>query len=171
MGFDIALSCSAIACTATLNGWNVSGDPNATEYADQPQSANGFDLASACIIRDCISSRNKGNGFRGFANGWIIGNKAHENALAGISCQSSDTQIEGNQSTNNGHPGIQASRPGSLIFGNRATGNGTNESATPPGENNYDIVTTTTYGPVVSAGSGDISGTANSNHPMANFEY
>ncbi len=163
-GFDLALSTSAIACTASLNGWDDPKDPNDPDPANWPTSANGFDIASACIVRDCIATENKANGFRSFANAWITGNTAHGNGVAGIRASSTDSHVEGNQCTNNGQKGIYATSAGSLIFGNRASGNKSSG-------NNFDLDPNTTYGPVVNTGNMDMAGVANANHHMANFEY
>ncbi|WP_395377230.1 beta strand repeat-containing protein [Marinicella sp. W31] len=134
---------------------------------------NGFDIASASVVRGNIASLNGGdpdtntpesnrNGFRTFANSWLIENKAHENDGSGIRIQSTDCLVEGNNVTDNDITGIFVSSSGSFIVNNTASGNVVN----------YDIITTSTFGPIVDVTNvGDITSVTNADHPYANFVF
>jgi len=72
-----------------------------------------------------------------------------------------DNRTESNHVTDN-DIGIDVDGTGNIITKNTASGNGTN----------YDIAASNSYGPIVNVSEvGDISGTTNSDHPWADFEF
>jgi len=80
--------------------------------------------------------------------------------LAGAS---GGNRVEGNNLGQN-YLGLDVQTARNVIFSNIAVAN---SSGT-----NYSIVGGNTYGPIVNAAAvGDITGTANANHPKANFNY
>ena len=88
------------------------------------------------------------------------GNGFEEGDGAGIRVIS-DCRVESNNVTNNDR-GIDVDLLGNLIIKNTSSANTTN----------YDILGGNSFGPIVNvAGVGDISGTANADHPWANFEH
>ncbi|MEM7518699.1 MAG: right-handed parallel beta-helix repeat-containing protein, partial [Planctomycetota bacterium] len=120
------------------------------------------DMASACILRDCIGSLNSGNGVRTFANSYITDCKFHENDLDGIRISSTDCFVAHNQTTDNDQTGIIATSSGSLIVANTCSGNVTN----------YNINAACAFGPILDVTSaGDLSLIAGADHPWANFSY
>ncbi len=165
-GVDLAIGGSVVASTASYNGWD--------NISSSITSANGFDIFSACICRDNIASNNYANGFRTFANAYLVNNKSHDNGYCGFRLSSTDIHFEGNQANNNSGEGIYATSGGGIFLKNRSWSNtdhpDTDEMSASPSEN-IAIVSTSSYGPVITLGEGDMNGTTGSDHPQANFEY
>jgi parallel beta-helix repeat protein len=174
-GFDVAVGTTISHCTATDNGtptgnyptgfgFDIARGGQAIACTAYDNVSNGFDMASACILRDCISSLNSGHGVRTFGNSYITHCKFHENDFDGIRISSTDCHVSDNQCTDNDKWGIRVTSSGSFIVRNTCAGNLTN----------FSIHVNSTFGPIVNVtGVGDISksGVANADHPLANFEY
>ena len=79
---------------------------------------------------------------------------------AGIRLFSGDTRVEGNNVTDN-PIGIASAGFGALFIRNVAAGNATA----------FSFSGSDKYGPIIGLGSGDMSATAGSDHPWANFAY
>lgn len=126
-------------------------------------SSNGVKVVSVCIVRDCVIQKNGASGLRVQNDNRIIGNTVDDNDRDGIRITSGDTRVEGNHVTDNEWRGIAATSAGALIIRNTAAGNDTN----------YFFAANNRHGPIVDVRfvNGDISGTANSDHPWANFEF
>lgn len=125
--------------------------------------SNGVKVASVNIIRSCVVQGNGGSGIRVQFDNQIINNSSDDNERDGIRLTNGDNRVEGNNVTDNDNRGIAATLSGNLIIRNTAAGNDTN----------YFFTGNNRYGPIVDVKNvnGDISGTTNSDHPWANFEY
>ena len=134
----------------------------AVECTAYDNMSNGFDMASACILRDCLSSANQGHGVRTFANSWVTDNHFHGNTLDGIRISSTDCHVEGNQVTQNGQTGLAVTSSGNFIVRNMARGNLTN----------FNLVNNNAHGPILDVGGiGDLTNDAAASHPWANFAF
>lgn len=124
-------------------------------------TSHGINVGQGCHVSRCASRNNGGYGFRAFSADTLIRNcRADGNTMAGFFTGTSDVRFDNNHSTDNAQ-GFQSTGTGSFFTRNTASGNITN----------YDIATSV-HGPIVNVlGQNDISGVANSNHPLANFEF
>ncbi len=152
-GIDAVQRSSVLGCIACQNG------------------QSGIHVTYAGNVEQCFCDLNAFCGILSDAGGTtvIINNSCHENGTtstnngAGIRITvASGNRIEGNHVDSN-YRGIDVQVARNIVLRNTAA---FNTSA------NYNIVAGNSYGPIVSvAGVGDISGTANANHPQANFSY
>lgn len=93
----------------------------------------------------------------------VRNNAADDNDGSGICVTSGDTRVDSNHVTEIDSWGIAATSSGAFIIRNTAAAN----------DYNYSFATNNRYGPIVDLGlvNEDISATAGSNHPWANFEF
>ncbi|MCH9651290.1 MAG: right-handed parallel beta-helix repeat-containing protein [Deltaproteobacteria bacterium] len=164
-GFDIASGSVVRNCSSTDNlvfGFDIALGSSIVDSVAYDNHSNGFDMASACVMQRNIASLNNGHGVRTFNNSWIRNSKFHENDLDGIRISSTDSHVDQNNVTDNDQTGISVTSSGTIITRNVAAGNVTN----------YNFDSNGSFGPIVDVtGVGDITGSANSNHPWANFEF
>ena len=143
----------------------------------------GIFAVNECRIVDNIVSSNRNGGIKVDQGSIVTGNTLRGNAGddidinskckvtnnlcvgnggdSGIHTRGSGNRIEGNNVLGSAI-GIDVDSSFNLIIKNSASGNTTN----------YDIAVNNSYGPIVNvAGVGDITGTANADHPWANFEF
>ncbi|UCC30818.1 MAG: right-handed parallel beta-helix repeat-containing protein [Phycisphaerales bacterium] len=176
-------------CAASLNtghGFVLSGIATITDSTAMLNTGDGIHLVLDGIVFNCTARVNGGNGIFAFRGATVsgctvdgntgdgiqvsdqcrvVGNHCVQNGRdegdgAGIHTTSDFNYIEGNVVIGNDR-GIDVDSTGSFIFKNSAMANTTN----------YDIAAINAFGPIVNIGGvGDISGTANADHPWANFE-
>ena len=146
-----------------LIGINVSDNSIVYDCVATFNGSNGIKAASVCTVRDNVTQRNGASGIRVGNDNLVTGNLCDDNDRDGIRLTSGDNRVEENHVTDNEWRGIAATSSGALIIRNTAAGNDTN----------YFFAANNRYGPIVDVDSvnGDISGTANSDHPWANFEF
>ena len=168
-GVKFSVGCTVVNCSAYQNGDDgfVTGNGSTVMTCTSRQNGDdGFEVVSGSTILLCTATLNTGDGIQVDNPGCLIkGNNCENNGFsgdgAGIHVRSNDSCIEGNHLTNNDR-GLDVDVAGNLLLENSAANNATN----------YDIVAGNSFGPIVNVGGvGDISGTANADHPQANFEY
>jgi len=163
--------CTIVECTSTYNtGYGIYTMYNGAVAQACTTSRNGSDgirlEGVGSTARNCTCSLNSGHGIYIATSGLATGNNCRENGYgaptgAGIYASGANIRLEANNVTNN-DKGIQVPATGNIIVKNTASDNGIN----------YNIAAGNSYGPIVNvAGVGDISGTANANHPWANFVF
>ena len=181
-GFDIGQGVQAIDCKSHDNG------------------RNGFDMSSSALLLRCKASHNGfcindsncengpstltasglaffGNGARGETNCQVINCTFADNDLTGIRIDGTDCYVAGNLCIANNNLGIYGAASGDLIVNNICNSNGSspNSNFTESAivlTGNYNISINSAFGPIINVEDvGEISGTANSDHPFANFEY
>lgn len=144
-GFDLALGSLAHNNSAYANGSNGFDIASASQIMGNSAKANGFGYTSTST-----SSR---EGYRTFANAYLINNVAEGNSEDGFHIASTDTYLDGNYAFGNGEYGIIATSSGSFFISHSAAGNTTGQ---------FSIVTTSAYGQI-------LTGTATTDQPFANF--
>lgn len=151
-----ATGIEAFSGEAVVRHCNVNGNGNF-----------GIRTGTHSSIIECTVKNNDDDGITVSQNCLVLNNNCTSNGsnagadAAGIRASSSGNRIEGNNCVGNDR-GIEVSIAGSVILKNTASGNGTN----------YSIAASNAFGPLVNvAGVGDITATANADHPWANFEY
>jgi hypothetical protein len=187
----IVRDCNGSA-SATSHGIRLGYGASATGCVTNSNFLNGIEGTQRNKIVDCLATGNTQSGIRanvtscvegcfcesntqcgiltdsgGFAT--IRGNTCHENGLgagvngAGIRVSNAGgSVIEGNSTVGN-YRGIDVLSARNVVGGNRSAGNTNND---------YSIVAVNSYGPIVNVtGVGDVTGTANANHPMANWRF
>ena len=114
------------------------------------------------LVKNCTVAENfMGNGIIVSNGCTVTGNTCYNNGDDGIHVTSLRNVIESNTVLLNDR-GIDVDSTRNFIAKNTATMNTTD----------YDIAGNNAYGPIVNIASvGDISGTANADHPWANFEF
>jgi parallel beta-helix repeat protein len=162
-GIITASGCTITACTVHANT-NTNGTPTTLSGA-------GIITGTRTVIQNCSIAFNKSDGINAADNCSIIANAANGNGNggdgAGIHINGSNSRIEDNNVTGNDR-GIDIDGTGNLIIKNSARGN--TGSGTPSA--NFDIAASNSFGPIANvSGVGDISATANANHPWVNFSY
>ena len=167
-GIDAGVGSLILGCTLTdntLDGISASGSSSIMECSAYDNLGNGINVAEDCTVQSCITAFNEGDGINiNAGQGKIINNVSHENDISGIHCASGSngSLIQDNRVTDNDVTGILVNASGCFIFKNVAAGNNTD----------YNMGSGSRYGPIVNVvNSGDISGTANADHPLANFTY
>ncbi len=154
-------------CAARYNGGHgihIGSGGNALVSCTARQNTGDgiFSEGSGGTIKDCAARDNAGDGIEVEHQNLVVGNMCQGNGSgAGIHVVGGGSRIEGNNVTVNAR-GIDVDAGGNIVVRNSAHGNSTN----------YDIGANNAYGPVVGvAGVGDMSGTANADHPWANFAF
>jgi hypothetical protein len=188
--------CNVVGCVAggslTGNGINLSFLGNsASNCVTSGNFLNGIYAQQRCKVLDCTSKDNQQNGVRVNFVGTVSGCYCSSNQVCGIVCDSGGgIDIVNNQCSENGNAttlgagirvGVGICRiDGNMLAGNYrsldVTGNSCiishNVSSFVGAGGHYSIAAGNSFGPIVNvAGVGDISGTANANHPMANYTH
>ena len=165
---------NSIFSSNTLDGIQVPTGSTVTACSAAFNGGNGiFIFGGSSTVANCTATDNTINGIRvQGGSSTVIGNNCNSNGFgagsgAGIFSAGSD-RIEGNTVQSNDR-GIQVIGTHSLILRNSASGNTDPGPAPAP---NYVIAASNSFGPIVNVSAvGDISGTANANHPWANFSH
>lgn len=167
-GFHVIGNGTVVNSTALLNtgdGIHLALDGIVSNCTARANGGNGIFALRAATVSGCTVDSNTGDGIQVRDQCRVVGNHCVQNGLnkgdgAGIHATSTDNYIEGNVVLFNDR-GIDVDSTGSFVFKNSAMGNTTN----------YDIAALNAFGPIVNIdGVGDITGTANADHPWANFE-
>ncbi len=133
-------------------------------------SQSGIHATFVGTVQSCLCDANAFCGILTDAGGVvdILDNTCYENGVtstnhgAGIRVLSPGACRILRNNVGFGYIGVDANSTRNLIFANTATSNTTN----------FNIIAGNSFGPIVNVTSvGDISGTANANHPQANFQY
>ena len=167
-GIHAGTGCTIIGNTARLNTGNGIDFDGLGTIADNTADRNGghgISVNSGAVVARNSCSENTLDGIKASSGNHIVGNDCGGNGFggdgAGIHVVSLRNVIEGNTVLLNDR-GIDVDSTRNFIAKNMATMNTTD----------YDIVGNNAYGPIVDVASvGDISGTANADHPWANFEF
>lgn len=153
-GFTASGRSSFINCTAAQNRSHL--NPGTSD------TGMGFTVGFRSTVSGCTASQNTGHGIRVTSNCRVVDNQSTHSGGAGIHATGGGNRIEANNATNNAI-GIELPLGGNFVVKNSARGNTADD---------YEIAAGNSHGPIVDvAGVGDISATANSNHPWANFAY
>jgi parallel beta-helix repeat protein len=158
-----------------------------TNSAANDNESYGIYLNSDCVVNKCSFSSNNDVGIFASHGSRISECTVSRNDDDGIYVSGSNCAVIGNNCVYNGAgvtdgAGIRAISTQNRLESNAVNGNdygiavtGTNNfvvknSASANTSGNYSIAAGNSYGPIADvAGDGDISGTANANHPWANF--
>jgi len=167
-GIDSGTGCTITGCTArgnTGNGIESDGLGTIADNTADRNTAYGIWVNSGAVIARNSCSENTLDGIYASSGNRIIENDCGGNGFggdgAGIHTVSLRNVIEGNTVLSNDR-GIDVDSTRSFIARNTAGMNTTD----------YAIAGNNAYGPIVNiASAGDISGTANADHPWANFQY
>ncbi len=168
MGIRTLTGCTIIGNTARLNtddGIHTDGLGCVVDNTADRNGGDGIEVNSAAVVARNSCSENTGDGIRAGDGNRIVENSCIGNGNsgdgAGIHTTSLRNTIISNTVAQNDR-GIDVDSTRSFIGKNTATLNTAN----------YTIAANNSYGPIVNVASvGDITGTANANHPWANFEY
>jgi parallel beta-helix repeat protein len=169
MGIRTLSGCTIRGNTARLNtddGIYTDGLGSVVDNTADLNGGDGISANSAAVVARNSCSENTGDGIRAGDGNRIVENSCIGNGNsgdgAGIHTTSLRNTIISNTVAQNDR-GIDVDSTRSFIGKNTATLNTSS---------NYAIAANNSYGPIVNVTSvGDISGTANANHPWANFEY
>ncbi|MBI3852776.1 MAG: right-handed parallel beta-helix repeat-containing protein [Verrucomicrobia bacterium] len=158
-----------VNCIAKTNYNGIQGGNGSTiEGCVANDNAFGF-LAGDSTVTHCTAFNNSADGMYLFNNCRVIGNLIDGNGKGkGIEAAggSSGNTLDGNMLVGNPTAGILLTNAGVLnnfVIRNSVRG---------AGANNYLTGTGNSFGPIINvAGTNDISGVTNANHPWANFSY
>ena len=173
-GISFNYTGTVIGCTTDENnqyGIDAGQRGNVVDCNANANGQSGIRINYIGNVQRCVCD---GNGFCGIisdAGGLtiIMNNMCSENGTSGANngagirvLNASGHRIEANNVALN-YRGIDVQSVRNIIFRNTAISNS---------NTNYNIVAGNSFGPIVNvAAVGDISGTANANHPAANFSY
>lgn len=190
-GFIAKTACGFDRCIARSNGagFSLAGSPGGrltyTNCQAIGNAGDGITTADGCELTGCLVADNTGIGINLGSGNTVQSTTVRSNILGGIrvpsACRIVGNNISGNNAGAGNQDGVQVNGQRNLIEGNSFSfeDNGLNVLGTSNhiAKNTFSsanafVASGNSYGPFINVvGVNDITGTAGSNHPQANFVY